>query len=50
KKQVKNNSESKKVKRNLTNTGVNVAIMTLCATFICLIAIGIKALRLNQNL
>ena len=45
-----NKTNQKKLKNNLTNTGVNVAIMTLCATFICLIAIGIKALRLKQNL
>ena len=47
KKQVKNNSESKRVKRNLTNTGVNVLSILMLCVLAFAVACALRKLRAN---
>ena len=47
KKQVKNNSESKRAKRNLTNTGVNVLSILMLCVLAFAVACALRKLRAN---
>ena len=47
KKQVKNNSESKRAKRNLTNTGVNVLSVLVVSLLAFAVACALRKLRAN---